>query len=99
MMRRLKRFVAIGIAGIMLFSNAGELALAVKASEASEPAAVEDTGTLEETEAVEEIEITEGETEVISEGETADNYCGNTVTWTLGDGVLTISGTGAMLTS
>ena len=100
MMRRFKRFVAIGIAGIMLFSNVGELALAVKASEASEPAAIEETRILEEPKAVkeieEQIEISEGEPKVVSEGEAADNYCGNTVTWTLKDGVLTISGTGEM---
>ena len=91
MMRRFKRFVAIGIAGIMLFSNVGELALAVKASEASEPVITESVVTAEE-----ETEITEDEPEVVSEGAVADNYCGNTVTWTLADGILTISGTGAM---
>ena len=77
-----KRFVAIGMAGIIMFSSAGELTLPVKASETSEPVTVEETNISEETEVIEEI--------------VEDNYCGNTVTWTLEDGVLTISGTGAM---
>ena len=103
-----KRFVAIAMAGIMLFSNAGELPLTVNASEMNEPVIVEEIGIPEETQTVAEEEsvviavaeedtgITEDEPEVASEGEAADNYCGNTVTWTLADGVLTISGTGAM---
>lgn len=116
---RWKRFTAICMAGIIMFSSAGEMALPVEASEAGEPLLVEEINALEETEVVqvitenmvmtqedesvlaeavtEETEPTEDETEAVTEdGTIADNYCGNTVTWTLEDGVLTISGTGEM---
>lgn len=67
-----KRFVAVCMAGIMMFSSAGELALTVKASEANEPVIVEETVKPEETEAVEETAeevsvITENMTTVVEE--------------------------------